>query len=299
MPEQVGRDLFHGGNEVRTTRPHVLAVVCILLVTSAASALPIVGASANTIPAGTFMLDIWGSWQDFTTEWKEDHNGGTGWVGFTEGRQRTAGSLVPRIYYGVTDWLTARASLPLEDRYRHDDPLDPAQSATGFGDIIVDPKIRLFRGESGYPRVAAFVGVRFPTGATGGELPLSDGSTDYMLGAVATHKEGSITGHACLTYWLNGDGENGSDVADLIVGLASIELPLDENWNLLWEFKGVFDKTRSEFHRTYACPGIMWNGERLNIGVSALVSSGAKGKEGISTLDYDWAPYIRIYYRFF
>ncbi|MFH1864588.1 MAG: hypothetical protein ABIK85_01770, partial [Candidatus Eisenbacteria bacterium] len=80
---------------------------------------------------------------------------------------------------------------------------------------------------------------------------------------------------------------------------ATIEMPLDESWNLLWEFKGVFGETPSEFYRTYACPGIMWNGDNLNIGVSALVSTSARGKVGVSTLDYDWAPYVRIYYRFF
>ncbi len=284
---------------MRTTGIRVLAVAFMLLFSSAASALPIVGASANTIPGGTFMLDTWISWQEFTVSWQEDGNGGSGWIGFTEERQWTAGSVVPRIYYGVTDWLTLRAALPLEDRYRQYDLEEPAQSATGLGDIVVDPKIRLFKGESGYPRVAALAGVRFPTGAADGELPLSDGSTDYMVGGAITHQEGSVTGHACLTYWLNGEREGGGDVTDLIVGLATIELPLDESWNLLWEFKGVFGQTPSEFYRTYAIPGIMWNGDNLNIGVSAMVSMSARGKVGVSTLDYDWAPYVRIYYRFF
>lgn len=265
-----------------------------------AQALPIVGASANTIPAGTLMLDMWGTWQGFTVSWQEDGNGGSGWIGFTEERQWTAGSLVPRVYYGVTDRLTVRAALPLEDRYREYSD-DPATSATGLGDIIIDPKFQIFRADSGYPRVAALGGVRLPTGDTGGDggPALSDGSTDYMVGGVVTHKEGSITAHACVTYWINGDRENGTDVSNLIVGLASIETPLDESWNLLWEFKGVYGETPSEFHRTYVCPGIMWNGDHLNIGLSALVSLSAKGKVGISTLDYDWAPYLRIYYRFF
>ncbi|MFH1688667.1 MAG: transporter [Candidatus Eisenbacteria bacterium] len=284
---------------MKITRLHVLAVACMLLLTSAASALPIVSASANTIPAGTFMLDVWSSWLDFTVSWQEDGNGGSGWVGFTEERQWTAGSLVPRIYYGVTDWLTVRAALPLEDQYRQYDLEEPAKSATGLGDIIIDPKIQLFRGESGYPRVAALVGVRFPTGGADGDIPLSDGSTDYMVGGVITHQEGAITGHACLTYWLNGDRESGGDVPDLIAALATIEAPLDESWNLLWEFKGVFGQTPSEFYRTYACPGIMWNGDNLNIGVSALISASARGKVGVSALDYDWAPYVRVYYRFF
>ncbi|MCK4409267.1 MAG: transporter [Candidatus Eisenbacteria sp.] len=279
----------------------LLPVVVVFAIAPAARALPIVGASANTIPARRFMIDTWGTWQDFTVSWQGDGNGGSGWIGFTEERKWTTGSLVPRVYYGVTDRLTVRAALPLEDRYREYDFDGPIESATGLGDIVIDPKFQIFRAERGYPRVAALAGVRFPTGDTGGDgtPPLSDGSTDYMLGGVISHKEGSITAHACVTYWMNGEREDGTDVTDLIVGLASIETPLDGSWNLLWEFKGVYSETPSEFHRTYVCPGIMWSGDHMNIGLSALVSMSAKGKVGISTLDYDWAPYLRIYYRFF
>lgn len=284
---------------MRTIVLNTLAAVCVLSLASSSSALPIVGASANTIPAGTFMLDVWGSWQDFSVSWQEDGNGGAGWVGFTEERQSTSGSLVPRICYGATDWLTVRVGLPLEDRYSQHDLEEPAVSATGLGDIIVDPKIRLFQGESGYPRVAGLVGVRFPTGGTDGEIALSDGSMDYMAGVAITHQEGAITGHACVAYWLNGNRKKGGDAPDLIVGLASIETPLDESWNLLWEFKGVFGETPSESYRTYVCPGLMWNGESLNIGFSALVSMTSRGEVGASALDYDWAPYVRVYYRFF
>ena len=283
-------------------RATALALTAILLLAAAhgAQALPIVGASANTIPRGAFMIDTWGTWVDFTKSWQEDGNGGSSWIGFTEERKWTAGSLVPRVYYGVTDRFTVRAALPLEDRYREYD-FGTTESATGLGDIVIDPKFQVFRAQSGYPRVAALAGVRFPTGDTGGDggLPLSDGSTDYMLGAVVTHKESPITAHACVTYWFNGNRETGANVSDLIVGLVSIETPLDGSWNLLWEFKGIYSQTPSEFQRTYVCPGIIWNGDHVNIGFSTLVSMSAKGKVGISTLDYDWAPYLRVYYRFF
>jgi len=290
---------FSGGTQVRTTQLLAATVACAFLLASSASALPIVGASANTIPARTFMLDVWGTWIDFDVAWQEDNNGGSGWIGFRENLKWTSGSLVPRVYYGVTDWLTLRAAFPLEDRYQQYDLNESTRSATGLGDIVIDPKIRVFMAEGGYPRVAALAGVRFATGDTEGELALSDGSTDYMVGAVVTHKEGDISGHACVSYWLNGEREDGRDAANLIAGLASIEMPLDERWNLLWEFKGVFDETMAEFQRTYVCPGIMWNGDNLNMGVSALVSMSATGKESISSLDFDWAPYVRIYYRFF
>jgi hypothetical protein len=245
------------------------------------------------------MLDVWGTWQDYTLSYLED-GVDSRWEGLDSSETVTSGSFVPRIYYGVTDRLTVRASFPLEDRYGEFGDLESGKSNSGLGDIIIDPKFQIFRSDSGYPRVATLVGVRLSTGATSGVdddniSPLSDGSTDYMLGAVATHRVGSITAHACVTYWMNGQEEGGADSPDLWVGLASIETPLDESWKLLWEYKGVFSSESKAFYRTYACPGIAWDGERTTIGFSALVSAARKG----GGYDYDWAPYLRIYYRFF
>ena len=281
-----------------------LTAVLVLAGTHGAQALPIVGASANTIPAGTFMLDTWGIWQSFTMSWDESQNGDSGWIGFRDGTHITAGSFVPRVCYGVTDWLTVRAALPIEDRYGEFESWEAGRSNTGLGDIIVDPKIQVYRGDDGYPRAAVLIGVRFPTGDTDGvddyrTLALSDGSTDYMAGGVITHRVGPVVGHACATYWANGTKASGSNAEDLWAVLFSLESDLNENWTILWEFKGVYGRTPSEFHRTYVIPGIMWHSKRVSVGISSLVSMEAVGKAGISVLDYDWAPYFRVYYRFF
>jgi hypothetical protein len=276
-----------------------------MLLASTAAALPIVGASANTIPGGTFMLDVWGIYQNFAYSWDEASDSDySGWVGFTNNTQITAASFVPRLYYGVTDWMTIRASLPIEDRYGNFEYWSTGKSNTGLGDIVIDPKIQLYRGEGGFPRLAALAGVRFPTGDTEGvdefrTLALSDGSTDYMIGGVVTHVQGTLTGHACVTYWLNGERESGTDVKDVWALLLSLENEIDEEWTLLWEFKGVYGRDPADFSRNYVCPGVMWNGDRLSVGVSALASMTAKGGGGVSYVDIDWAPYFRVYYRFF
>ncbi|HYW68173.1 MAG TPA: transporter, partial [bacterium] len=291
---------YSEGNQVRTAQFLVSTLSCVLLVFSSAAALPIVGASANTIPAGTFMLDVWGIWQDYSVTYKATGDN-PGWCGLESGRTVTAGSFVPRIYYGVTDRFTVRVSLPFEDRYGEDTEADGGgKSNTGLGDIIIDPKIQVYRGEGGFPRAALLAGVRFPTGATesvepGLVPPISDGSTDYMLGVVGTHKIDSTTMHVCATYWMNGAKKWGGDSPDLIVGLASVEMELDEDWALLWEYKGVFGTEHSEFTRTYICPGISWSGSNTTIGFSGLVSAVREG----AGLDFDWAPYFRVYYRFF
>lgn len=293
-----------GGAQSQARRDHVrkvgiptLALVCVLF-SSTAHALPSVGASANTIPSGTFMMDVWGIWQDYSLEYDA---GDDEWRSPGPGVTVTSGSLVPRVYYGLTDKLTVRASLPFEDRYGEDASADGGgKSNSGLGDIVIDPKMQVFRGEGGYPRLAVLAGVRLPTGATSGVesglvAPVSDGSTDYMLGAVITQEMGPATAHACVTYWMNGKTESGADSPDVWVGLATVEMKLDTDWTLLWEYKGVFGSESRDFYRTYACPGIAWDGERVTMCFSALVSAAASG----GRYDFDWAPYMRFYCRFF
>lgn len=283
-----------------------IAVLTLVLCAQVALASPIVGASANTLPQGEFMLDFWTVWRNYEREYESDlHNGDQGgWIDFPSDSALSATSFVPRLYYGATDWLTIRVALPLEDRYANFPDNGGIDTNTGFGDIVIDPKIQVYRGASGYPRVALFTGVRLPTGETegidgSGRLALSDGSTDYLFGGAVTHTLGPATAHAYMTYWSNGEKENGLDAKDLWIGCATVETPLDDNWSLLWEFKGYWGEDPSAFYRTYACPGISWSGERLTVGVCSMVSLASHGGGGISNVDYNWAPYARVYYRFF
>lgn len=287
----------------------VLAVAGLLAAACVLHAAPIVGASANTIPAGRFMFDVWATWQDYTVEYvtdeNEDQENSTGWQSLHNGEEITSGSFVPRVYYGVTDLLTIRAALPIEDRYylSGEQGEEGGKSNTGIGDIIIDPKFRLTKGTNGYPVVSLLAGVRFPTGDTKTSnpriAPLSDGSTDYMLGAAVTHVTPLVTAHVTGCYWINGERTNGTRGGNLWVGLATLESNIDESWTLLWEFKGVFNESNSDYLRTYVCPGVEWRGERLTLGFSAVVSASAKGGVGPGAYDFDWAPYMRVYYRLF
>jgi hypothetical protein len=281
-----------------------LLLMCALAATPA-SALPIVGRSAETIPAGTFMLDTWGVYMNYAYSWEEASDPDySGWVGFTRSEQMTAASFVPRLCYGVTDWLTVRAAIPVEDRYGEFADWVTGRSNTGPGDIVIDPKFQLYRGEGGAPMFSVLTGVRLPTGDNKGvdryrTLALSDGSTDFMLGAVVTQNSGRLTGHACATYWANGEKASGAEASDYWTLLLSLEDSIDESLTLLWEFKGVYGRDPAAYNRNYVCPGIMWSGEHVRVGLSSLVSMTARGGGGISYLDIDWAPYFRVYYRFF
>jgi hypothetical protein len=278
-----------------------LALLVLLLIAPSSPGSTIVGTSANTLPQGAFMADFWFTIRNFDRSYDENlyGDGSGGWIDLPTDTRITASSFVPRIYYGVTDWFTMRAGIGVEDRY-----LDLAENGgvstnTGLGDLVLDPKIQIYRGEGTQPRVSVLAGVRLPTGDTEGSPALSDGSTDYCLGAAVTQPMGRLTGHAMIIYWLNGENDDGVDVRDQWIASAALEDPIGENWTLHWELKGYFGEDISKYYRMYVCPGLSWNGDRVTVGVSNMVSVAAEGGGGISWVDFDWAPYVRVYYRFF
>lgn len=276
---------------MRRTIALLMLTILVCGAAAPAAASPVVGCTANTLPAGTFMIDSWFSWRNYTRTMTGD-----GWADLPSGVSLSDAFFVPRLCYGVTDWMTIRASLPLVDRLKE---IDNQDSNTGLGDVVVDPKIQIYRGTEGYPRISLLTGVRFPTGDTDGEPPLSDGSTDYLAGAVITHRAGALGAHFSVAYWVNGERENGNGQENEWISSLALEVPVSDSWSLLWEAKGHFGETPSERYRLYVCPGFSWNGgERLTLGASAMVSL-ASEDTSTSAVDFDWAPFVRVYYRFF
>ena len=98
----------------------------------------------------------------------------------------------------------------------------------------------------------------------------------------------------------NGENAAGVDTPDLWIGSTTIDTRIDENWSLLWETKAYVGSESSSYRRAYVCPGIAWTGGHLTIGASAFVPVYRKGVVNASSrFDVDWAPYVRVYYRFF
>ncbi len=287
---------------MRRTATILVLLISVLALTAPANASPLVGASANTIPQGAFMMDTWFLYRDFGRAYVDDLHGEDvgGWEDLPNGTGVTAVDFVPRVYYGATDWLTIRVGVPLAFREVDFDPEGSGESSAGIGDIVIDPKMQVYRGEGGYPRVALLAGVMLPTGDAKANPALSDGSTDFLAGFAVTQRMDDAQAHFCVTYWWNGESESGADVKDMFIATASIESPLDTYWTLLWEAKAYIGETPDEYKRYYVCPGISWdNGHHFSIGLSAMIGVSGTGGGGISWLDYDWAPYMRAYYRFF
>ncbi len=277
-----------------------LAVVLLAGTAQLSLASPLVNLSANTLPQGAFMVDFWTVWKSYSQTYTENlyADGDDGWIDFPDGSRLIHATFAPRVYYGVTDIFTLRVALPLEYRYR-DFPSEISQSNTALGDIVIDPKIKIYEGESGYPRVSFLTGVRIGTGDVDGTPVCSDGSTDFVVGGVVSHPVGDVMAHACGVYWFNGENNAGNDVKNIWAGGLTLETYVSDQWSLLWEMKGYAGEELSEHYRLYACPGICYNGEQLTWGVSAIISMMQHGGGGLSYIDYRWAPYFRLYYRFF
>jgi hypothetical protein len=279
-----------------------LALCLVLCGAPHALASPVVGTSANTLPQGEFMIDLWSTWQSYDREYADNlhGDGNPGWEDLPGDITYTSASFVPRLLYGVTDWLTLRVSLPLEDRFRDFPDAEGQATSTGLGDVIVDPKILLYAPESGATKVSLLAGVRFPTGDTTSDVPLSDGSTDFGVGFAWTQKMGDVTGHVCSFYWVNGESEDGIDVRNQSTTTLTIEDPLNADWSLLWEARAWLGEDATKFYRIAACPGVSWNAsQRLNVGFSGVISVAAKGCPLITRYDSSWSPYLRAYYRFY
>jgi hypothetical protein len=283
------------------TASRMLALCVLLGVAPVAFGSPIVGTSANTLPKGKFVLDIWATWLEYDKVYNYDLDGQghAGWIALPDNIAYTSASFVPRLLYGVTDWLTLRVAVPLEDRFT-DFPDDEGQAtSTGLGDVVIDPKILMYRSESGSQRVSLLAGIRLPTGDTGSDIPLSDGSTDFSAGFAATHKAGDFAAHLCSVYWFNGESESGVDMKDQSITTVTLEDALNANWSLEWEARATLGQDPTKYYRVYVCPGISWtDGGKLTVGLSGLVSVAAKGCPAISTYDFGLAPYFRLNYAF-
>ena len=114
-----------------------LAIVALLLTTlawaSVAPASPIVGTSANTIPQGTFMLDTWFKWESYTRSFD---TGSEVWIDLPDSSKMSKMTLSPRLYYGVTDWLTMRVAFPFVHKFEQLRPEDAEDSNIGPGDLL-------------------------------------------------------------------------------------------------------------------------------------------------------------------
>ncbi len=246
---------------------------------------PLIGASANTLPRGKFMVDglLW--YMNFA---ESDIFAKGDWGDLPSGDSFEKALFLPRFYYGIADFLTIRLTLPAIAQNIKTG--GSKERSTGIGDLVIDPKICLVKGSKSIPKISGFTGLRLPTGDDTASPPLGDGSTDFLMGILLTHKIKPFTGHATLGYWLNG-----KDRPDQTFYNLTVEYPFLQNLAAVCELNGSMTGEglfKRDNYILELCPGLQYSGfQGFKIGVAVKLPVLAKGG-----YRYHLAPFVKIVY---
>jgi hypothetical protein len=91
------------------------------------------------------------------------------------------------------------------------------QSSEGFGDFILGVPLKHYVNGSNYTsNLSLTPSVRFPTGSSSGDFPISDGSTDFGLSLAYSRSTSKFYQLYDLFYWMNNKGERGMNDGDEI-----------------------------------------------------------------------------------
>lgn len=249
---------------------------------------PIIGSSALTLSKGSFVIESHFGYTGYNAQYylaQEE------WIGFDEGESNTVMLLLPQFHYGVFDFLNVRFSLPL---VMHKVDFGTELSSSGIGDLFFDFKHCVYSGGQGMPSVSWRGGGRFPTGDKEADVPLGDGSMDFLAELLITEALPWFTLHANLGYWYNGEVDN-VDLDDQITYTAGVEYPFGFQSALLVETSGfVAGSGETQYYLWEVCPGISSNAIR-HLALEASVKIPIKARGG---LRYGFSPFVGFLYHF-
>jgi hypothetical protein len=271
-------------------RLHAVLGICALIagLICAANAEPIIGSGANTLSRNGIALEAHFGYTSYTARY---YIPGEEWLAFGEGESNTEMLFLPQLRYGPFDFLSLRLSIPL---IMHKIVNGTEESSTGVGDVCFDFKHLLYRGGKGLPQVSWRAGARFPTGDKDADIPLGDGSMDFMGELLVTEDLPWLSAHANIGYWYNGEVE-GVDIDDQIFYTGAVEYPFGFQSSLVAELNGfVSGSGENQFYLLEVCPGITNRTiEKLVIEASVRIPLTARGG-----LRYDFSPFVGFMYLF-
>jgi len=231
----------------------VLTLLLLALFAFNTSATPIVGGSPSVLPAGKFMNETHITYTNFTAQWNPTDEE---YVDFPDDQSASSFVLIPQFYYGPTDWLSLRLTIPVLGLSQD---LGEDQSAFGIGDIVFDPKFKIWWSDNRDIRVSGAVGARFPTGNTDSEIPLGDGSTDFVWVLLPSEKVCQFTFYQNLGMWINGENENGDDIDDVLFYNLTVEWNASPKFGTLVEIQGGNTLGDSDASSLHIAPGLYYN----------------------------------------
>ncbi len=242
---------------------------------------PIVGSSANTLPKGKFMFEGHTLLINFSSIYDENISE---WTDLPDDSTFNIYLFLPQFYYGISDWLTVRLTVPVK---LQNQKFDVSKESKGISDIVLDTKCRFVKGAI----ISGFTGIRFPTGNTEADIPLGDGSTDFVGGLLLTKRVMSVIGNITLGYWLNGKSNSGTQLDNTVFYNITAENPMFNKWAFVLELDGSKEGDKYIFQ---LCPGV-YNKSFKGLTLEAALEIPVLAKHG---LKYKFAPWVGLIYIF-
>jgi len=123
------------------------------------------------------------------------------------------------------------------------------QSEEGFGDLTLGMPLKHYVNKGSYTsNLSLTPSLRFPTGSSSGDFPISDGSTDLGLSLAYAHSTSKTYQFYDLFYWMNNKGNRGmNDGNELGIDINVGYHPIHNNDNnsgvfLLWDISARYQE---------------------------------------------------------
>jgi len=171
---------------------------------------PIVGAGGSTGPKGMLIVEPHFMYLDF----KESYDAVQGdWVDLGPGQELEFEMAFLQVTYGISERLWPRLNIPYWWREMQMGPV--GGNSNGSGDIVLDLKSKLIKGENLQQGLVLLTGLRLPTGDSDDVPPLGDGSTDVGAGLTGSKRFGPIQLSGMAAWWFDEENDFGSDADEL------------------------------------------------------------------------------------
>ncbi len=256
-------------------------VAALFLTAGTAYADPIVGAGASTGPKGMLIVEPHYSYLDFTERY--DVRKGE-WVDLGPGQELQFNMILLQVTYGISERVWPRLNMPYWLREMKMGPVKG--ESNGLGDIVLDVKTKLIKGENLQQGLVWLTGLRLPTGDSD-EIPtLGDGSIDAGGGLTGSKRFGPIQLNGFAAWWFNEKNDFGRGEDELEYS-ASAQILLSRKAIPNVEVYGKWLEGGDEGSLDLIVGLQYWPSRKLLLEGAVRVPVEAKGG-----YTYDAAPYI-------
>jgi len=136
------------------------------------------------------------------------------------------------------------------------------QDSKGFGDLVIGVPLKHYRNNKAFTDNFSFTpSIRFPTGNTTGDFPISDGSVDLGFSLSYSSESPRYYSLVDVFYWINREGKRGMDEGnetgiDINLGYHPLHSDdLDAGLFVMWDFTARHNENPGADNLTAASGG--------------------------------------------